>query len=112
LHDVSTSSSQRFLLSEKDCVELGKQAIFALVFTPFSKHYLHLQNLFSTSSLLSEPPCRSSFILVEIDMTRSSKPSTVYVTGLAHEYPQFSVKQEQFQELIETLYPEHSNAKG
>lgn len=45
-------------------------------------------------------------------MTRSSKPSTVYVTGLAHEYPQFSVKQEQFQELIETLYPEHSNAKG
>ena len=45
-------------------------------------------------------------------MARSDKAGAVYVTGLGHEYPQFSVKQEEFKELINTLYPEHNNVKG
>ncbi|CAE7219647.1 hypothetical protein P3342_013441 [Pyrenophora teres f. teres] len=45
-------------------------------------------------------------------MARNGKPDAIYVTGIAHEYPQFSVKQEQFQGLLEKLYPEHSNVEG
>ncbi|KAA8612637.1 BcsA naringenin-chalcone synthase [Pyrenophora tritici-repentis] len=45
-------------------------------------------------------------------MVHNGKPEGVYITGLAHEYPQFSVKQDQFQGLLEKLYPGHSNVKG
>jgi hypothetical protein len=39
-------------------------------------------------------------------MTCSGKTNAVYITGLGHEYPSHSIKQEHFMDLIERLHPD------
>lgn len=38
--------------------------------------------------------------------------NSVYITGLAHEYPAYSQTQEQFADLVTRLVPEYITSKG
>ncbi|KAF1933239.1 thiolase-like protein [Didymella exigua CBS 183.55] len=38
--------------------------------------------------------------------------NSVYITGLAHQYPEYSQTQEQFAELVTRLFPEHISSPG
>lgn len=40
----------------------------------------------------------------------SNKTNAVYITGLGHEYPSHSIKQEHFMELLEKLHPDEVNS--
>ncbi|KZM26501.1 transferase [Ascochyta rabiei] len=41
-----------------------------------------------------------------------TRASSIYITGLAHEYPQYSQTQEQFADLITKLCPEYTTSPG
>jgi hypothetical protein len=45
-------------------------------------------------------------------MIRRSNPDSLYITGLAHEYPKHAVKQEQFKQVIGRLYPDDIASPG
>jgi len=39
-------------------------------------------------------------------MPRSNKTNAIYIIGLGHEYPPHSVRQEQFEDVLERLCPD------
>lgn len=45
-------------------------------------------------------------------MVRDRVQSAIYIAGLSHAYPQYFIKQDNFQDVIQALYPNYQKHSG